>query len=212
MLRYVLAAAAIGLVPSVASAQLVTNGGFEDPTISDPCCNTVPPDSLPGWTATPNVNVVNGTFGSTAGNLAHEDSQYLDLVGQGGTGSISQDILTTPGQAYNLTFAYSHNLFTDVAFASALVSIDGLAGIVTHSSGTNADLDWRIFSGGFVATGTTATLSFINLTGGENEGVFLDAVSLVAVPEPSTWMMMLVGFGAIGFAMRRKGRSLLASA
>jgi len=26
---------------------------------------------------------------------------------------------------------------------------------------------------------------------------------LSLVPEPSTWMMMLLGFGAIGFAMRR---------
>ncbi len=25
-----------------------------------------------------------------------------------------------------------------------------------------------------------------------------------AVPEPSTWAMMLMGFGAIGFAMRRR--------
>ena len=28
--------------------------------------------------------------------------------------------------------------------------------------------------------------------------------SVAAVPEPSTWAMMLVGFGGIGFAMRRK--------
>lgn len=30
-----------------------------------------------------------------------------------------------------------------------------------------------------------------------------------AVPEPGTWAMMLVGFGAVGFAMRRRGRPQL---
>jgi hypothetical protein len=28
-----------------------------------------------------------------------------------------------------------------------------------------------------------------------------------AVPEPTTWAMMLVGFGAVGFAMRRGRRT-----
>lgn len=31
---------------------------------------------------------------------------------------------------------------------------------------------------------------------------------LVAVPEAGTWMMMLLGFGAMGVALRRRGRSL----
>lgn len=206
MLRYLLAAAAIVLVPASASAQ-VTNGGFELPVIAGPCCNTVPPDPLPGWVATPNVNVVVGTFnntGSPGPNLAYEGNQYLDLVGQGGTGSITQALIpTTPGQQYALTFAYSHNLFTQIASASASFSIDTLLGTITHNTGTNTNLDWQIFSGTFFATGTSATLNFTNLTGGVNEGIFLDAVTLAAVPEPATWAMMLIGFGAIGFAMRR---------
>ena len=206
MLRYILAAA-VSLVPAAASAQLVQNGGFEDPVISDPCCNTVPPDSLPFWVATPNVNVVNGTFnnsGSPGPNLAYEGNQYLDLVGQGGTGSITQILIpTVVGQGYTLTFAYSHNLFTQIASASASFSIDTLMGTVTHSTGDSTNLDWRIGGGTFTATGAFATLNFTNLTGGVNEGIFLDAVSLTAVPEPATWAMMLVGFGVIGFAMRR---------
>jgi hypothetical protein len=31
-----------------------------------------------------------------------------------------------------------------------------------------------------------------------------------AVPEPATWAMMLLGFGAIGFSMRRRRRPVLA--
>jgi hypothetical protein len=33
-----------------------------------------------------------------------------------------------------------------------------------------------------------------------------------AVPEPSTWAMMLIGFGAVGFAMRRRGSRVIAQA
>lgn len=31
-----------------------------------------------------------------------------------------------------------------------------------------------------------------------------DSIAGVAVPEPSTWALMIIGFGAIGFAMRRR--------
>ena len=43
-----------------------------------------------------------------------------------------------------------------------------------------------------------------------NQDGFSDAVLIGgAVPEPATWAMMLLGFGAIGFAMRRHRRELM---
>ena len=33
-----------------------------------------------------------------------------------------------------------------------------------------------------------------------------------AVPEPATWAMMLIGFGAVGFGMRRRTRAQLRAA
>ena len=33
-----------------------------------------------------------------------------------------------------------------------------------------------------------------------------------AVPEPATWAMMLIGFGAAGFGMRRRTRAQLRAA
>lgn len=212
--KILLVASALAFVSAPASAvELIVNGGFEDPTVSNPCCSTVPPDPLPGWTVTPNVNVVNGTFGSTAGNLAEEGVQYLDLVGQGGTGSISQTFVTVAGQVYTLSFNYSHNLFSGTPSASASFSVDGLAGSIFHSTGSTSDLDWLNYSNTFLADDSSATLNFTNLTGGINEGVFLDAVSVqVAVPEPATWAMMLLGFGAIGGALRASRRKQRGSA
>ena len=208
LIKILLAATALALVPTPASAvELIVNGGFENPTVANPCCTTVPPAPLPGWTVSPNVNVVNGTFSSTAGNLAEEGAQYLDLVGEGGTGAISQTFATVAGQVYTLSFIFSHNLFSGTPSASASFSVDGLVGSVFHNSGSTSDLDWLIFSGNFLADNSSATLNFTNLTGGINEGVLLDAISVqAAVPEPATWAMMLLGFGAIGGAMRASRR------
>lgn len=49
---------------------------------------------------------------------------------------------------------------------------------------------------------------------GDNSGGFNVTLSAVrgAVPEPGTWAMMLLGFGAIGFAMRRKPTLVLTRA
>ena len=206
-----LAAAAAVLVPATASAaNSIVNGGFEAPVVTGACCTTSPPDPLPGWVATPNVNVVLGTFSSTNGNLAFEGNQYLDLVGQGGTGSLSQSFATILGESYTVSFAYSHNLFSGTPSASASFLVDGLGGTLTHSTGSNANLDWQTYLGSFIATGSSATLNFTNLTGGTNEGILLDAVAVTAAPEPATWAMMMIGFGAIGFGMRSTRRRNMA--
>ena len=46
----------------------------------------------------------------------------------------------------------------------------------------------------------------ISVTGGaaDPSGFYYDDFSFIFVPEPSTWAMMLVGFGAIGISMRRR--------
>jgi hypothetical protein len=36
----------------------------------------------------------------------------------------------------------------------------------------------------------------------------LDAVSVSAVPEASTWIMMLIGFAGIGFAAYRRAKKV----
>lgn len=190
--------------PQLSAAELLTNGGFEAPVVPGSCCLTAPPTAIPGWVPTPNVNVVNGTFASSAGNLAKEGNQYLDLVGEGTTGSISQTFATVAGEQYNLNFWYSHNLFSGLQSASARLQVGNLSDSITHTGGTNANLEWRYYSGSFTANDATTTLTFVNTAGRTNEGVFLDAVSIMAVPEPGTWAMLILGFGLLGGAMRRR--------
>jgi hypothetical protein len=76
------------------------------------------------------------------------------------------------------------------------------------------DMHWTIPTSGFLAGG-----SYISSTGApgsftpyswEHDFVLTGDVAgaAAAVPEPSTWAMMLVGFGAIGFAMRKQRQTV----
>jgi hypothetical protein len=87
-------------------------------------------------------------------------------------------------------------------------------------SGSGVDTVFTIGSGGsfVVPTGATALyLGFADSYGfngpssyyGDNSGGFSAEISAAsenvgAVPEPATWAMMIIGFGAVGAAMRRR--------
>ena len=58
---------------------------------------------------------------------------------------------------------------------------------------------------GSLGTGSTATFQYAYAAG---EG--LDDIEVPAIPEPSTWAMMIIGFGAIGGAMRNRRRNRIA--
>ncbi|MGH6911978.1 MAG: PEPxxWA-CTERM sorting domain-containing protein, partial [Phenylobacterium sp.] len=62
----------------------------------------------------------------------------------------------------------------------------------------------------FTATSNSQLLTFLSV--GTPSGLppiaLLDGVSLTMVPEPSTWAMMLLGFGGIGAMIRRRRQTL----
>ena len=52
--------------------------------------------------------------------------------------------------------------------------------------------------------------NFVSNNGG-GKNVLLGGLSYnaAAVPEPATWAMMLLGFGAVGFSMRRRNQVMM---
>ena len=68
---------------------------------------------------------------------------------------------------------------------------------------TGGFCNWSAIGVGFA--GTAYSIDFggtANQTGFDN--ITFGSVTPGGVPEPSTWAMMLLGFGAVGFAMRRR--------
>jgi PEP-CTERM motif len=103
----------------------------------------------------------------------------------------------------NLLFAGFGDSFGSGTFANGVNSVTGLS-VGTSIGAATGFQRYSIFfrprtSGSiFASIGNTGT--------GDNQGPILDNVSLsiAAVPEPTTWAMMILGFGVIGGALRRR--------
>jgi uncharacterized protein (TIGR03118 family) len=63
---------------------------------------------------------------------------------------------------------------------------------------------WTLTFGGGGKDGNPNVLYFTDGINGEKDGLF---GAITSVPEPSTWLMMLTGLGALGVAARRRRRS-----
>jgi hypothetical protein len=202
----VAAAAILASHAAFAGANLVANGGLETPSIATFFVNYTTGSPVPGWAVTTNnVDIVNGQFTPSGPAPAYEGQQYLDLVGYGATGAISQLISTVAGKTYRFSFAYSNNPWS-TSTASADYAFGSATGSVTHSGSNATDLLWTTLAGSFTATSASTLVSFNETVGGNNGGVLLDAVT-VSAPEASTWTMMLAGFaGLAALAYRRSSR------
>lgn len=126
----------------------------------------------------------------------------------------------TVGNTYTLTFDWAAAQFENrnAAYQVDLEAIIMGTGAATSSTtpleveGQHAFSGWMNGSLTFTATDEIETLSFL-ATGspsGEPPVALLDDVSF-SVPEPATWAMMILGFGAIGVAMRRRNHAFAAA-
>jgi len=145
---------------------------------------------ISGTNITTGSVVASGTIGLTNGGLVGYRTLSTDPTNQ--NRAIFQlnanvaDFLLGPGN-YFLTWSLAGTgasgpfvppVVGSLGTGNALQSLSGAAytGLIDAGSGQTYDLPFRI--NGTVATG--------------------------AVPEPATWAMMLIGFGALGFTMRRR--------
>lgn len=87
----------------------------------------------------------------------------------------------------------------EMSFTSLTAGAFG--GLSLVSDGFNPGLNYGLL-GDTITINWAGTDSFDVVT---YDAVF-DITAASGVPEPATWAMMLLGFGAIGFAMRRRNR------
>jgi len=164
------------VVPSIASADPVFNGGFET-------------GAFTGWILS--GNPIPGTV-DTAN--PHSGVYAADLVAAGSLSFMEQLLPTASGTTYNLTY------FLDVSTDSTGAPVEFIAQVngVTVFDQTNIPPQpYTRYSFAFLAAGTSTDLKF----GFRNDpgSFFLDDISVAeSIPEPSS---LWLGFLATAFAI-----------
>jgi hypothetical protein len=98
----------------------------------------------------------------------------------------------------------------DVDFSSIFLTGTGISSPINIPFTFNNDLIEQFGRSGIGILPGTFTVTFNGTAAGAN-GSFGGNVSFVqgAIPEPGTWAMMLLGFGMVGVATRRRRRKAL---
>lgn len=186
---------AIFFAPTTAWAEMIVDGGFENPVLASGGVQAYTPGQSfggpGGWLSLGNPGTSVGILqtsvsepgnGMTAFN-AHAGFNSFDLTGpynQGPSLGISETVATVAGQGYLLTFYVGTATPT---FGTSLasfyhdpgtvdLSIDGGSRLhFTNTSRTNGFVNWKQFSYEFIASSSTTTISFFNGTAPINNNV-----------------------------------------
>jgi hypothetical protein len=209
---------------SPASANLITNGGFEDGTFGDGSVRQVLPGdgALSGWTVNDNSIAWYTTgyepnplkqigLASHSGNLAVNlcDGSVANLCdGSVLPASLSQTFEVLPFIEQQLTFWVGNYSGNGGPVSIGVAITDGTSNTLLLSEtatapATDLHSDWWQFTFSFIPDGRSNTIRFSEIGGDAYAG--LDDVTVLAAPEPSTWALALLGFVGLGMlGMRRR--------
>ena len=165
------------------------------------------------------TTTVDNAGDSTTGSEFHIKSKITDGISGGALSTTLADININP-----LTFTVSGTTTYDPAFKLSWLGGDGYTYTFTASdlevaslgflgdSGSNGDLILDLTGNLYNSNGNNST-ALLSLSVTAQGGTDFDAdwighaqlkANGTAVPEASTWALMLVGFGAMGASMRRR--------
>jgi PEP-CTERM motif len=211
-------------VPSAHAASILSDGGFEiqGQTTGNYCYF--------GFSAAGNPACGSGAW--AGGNPANSGGGGLQFESNGAwpgqpspdgtrygfvqmTGSLNQSFTPTQTGDYILTWIdagrpagccggnQGYLVFIDDGSSLSPVLYDGTTTTSQPWTARTADFSVNLLAG------TSYTLTFQGLETVTDQTSFIDAVSLdlaplSAVPEPSSWALLIAGFGLVGSAMRRR--------
>jgi hypothetical protein len=216
-LAFTAAAFLFGMV-SASHANLIVNGGFEDPLLSTnpsfgPTSFQVAPnyvypgltgaDTVASWTYNGGAGLIDTSQGFNAwyGSTSPSGFSGVQYAFVQSTGTLSQTFNSLAGLT---TISWLEGSRPNLGSVNGNESYQVLLnGVPIYTNTTPSDQNFTDISvTGLLGLGTN-TLEFVGLSR-QDSTVFLDDVSVAAVPEASTWVMMILGFMSLGFVAYRR--------
>jgi hypothetical protein len=208
-LHLTLAAAAIAFAAfgaGAANASVVLEDNFDTDTAVLNWAGDLVFTSIPGpgnVQGQPSVDLVGG---NNFGNLAYSGNS-IDLDGSTGNGNSPsgeiQSVMSLAQGDYTVSFLLAGNL-RGATPQTTVISIGGQS----YSLTPGASDGYTPYSLSF--TNVSGNLTFLDMPYSDQQGNLLDNIVVTtAVPEPASWALMIVGFGAVGFSMRGRRKSLV---
>lgn len=199
--------ASMAVAPQVMAVELVVNGSFEEGRIASGSYTIN--NAVTGWTRSTLANDGVASIGSgieIQNNVAGAPAagagvQFAELDSDGVT-KIFQDISTTAGSQYKLSFLFSPR----PGVQSNIMNINwGSQQVDTLTAAGGATTSWTSHDYILTATGASTRLSFGNLSEkSDSYGSYVDMVSVQPVPVPAAvWLMGSGLLGLIGFGRRK---------
>ena len=179
---------------------------------------------------------INADTRFTSTEPQHLNSNFTSLSPNGGNfmgldgdpaanGPLEQTIMgLTSGKKYVLSFDWAGIELSNRTGYNSITLTGSFGGdafsTLTYLNSASAGAPgsfsgWSTASFTFTANASSELLSFLSVgtpAGNVPPFALLDGVSLTAVPEPSTWAMMFVGFAGLGYAALRRRRTAPAAA
>lgn len=149
-------------------------------------------------------------LGATLSSGAYASSSNYGTLADGALYSFGD--LITDGTSFTDTLTFNLSGFSDLTGFLGETGITGLSmdisgGSLPVSGVTLLPAAYRLDD--LSAGAYTVTFKGTAATGGASiPGIYGTFFSVAAVPEPDTWLMMIIGAGLIGFQLRRKQKVL----
>lgn len=124
---------------------------------------------------------------------------------------ISSAVFTVGSASFTFSPSYYGDLYTSSDFISAYgfdVFGNSLQTYIFPDSKGEISLQTPFSSTGIGDKGGASTQFSYFIAGNDTLDFNASSIMIAAIPEPATWAMMLVGFAAIGLAMRRRDKKI----
>lgn len=140
-----------------------------------------------------NITGASGTFGNNpvTSPTFSDTATFITPIGYNLVGATITSILTGGNPATNINFTS--------------VTLNG----VNFVTGSFGNVEFRSLQNLLMVPGGTNTLSVAGSAG--RSASYSGTLSFAAVPEPSTWLLMIFGVGIAGAALRRRRQTVKVS-